>query len=363
MNIYNIPYTGNLKWIQNNTILFVRHGSNAYGTNIASSDVDYKGIVIPPKEYFFGVNNKFEQAESKDPDMVIFDIRKFFNLAMNANPNVLEILFVDPEDKLLVTEFGQELINNRDKFLSKKIRYTLAGYAHSQLKRIKTHKKWLLNPVLNPPTRKEFDLLEKPIIPKDQLEAAQSQISKKVEDWNLDFVDNLDEAQKIELNIKINEILTEIRITKDDLWVHAAKYLGYNDNFIYILQKEKEYESKKREHEQYNIWKNNRNPARAILEEKYKIDTKHAAHLVRLYRICEEVLSIGKYLVKRPDREELIFIRNGGWSYEEIIDWADKQEKKVDELYKKSTLPNSPNRIELDNLCIDLIERHLYKNG
>jgi predicted nucleotidyltransferase len=82
-----------LGWMADRTVLLVRHGSNAYGTNTASSDEDFKGVAIPTKEYFFG-SKRFEQAELKapDPDAVIYDIRKFFSLAADCNPNPLKLL-------------------------------------------------------------------------------------------------------------------------------------------------------------------------------------------------------------------------------------------------------------------------------
>ena len=94
-----------LKWIEDGTVLLVRHGSHAYGTNTETSDEDFKGVAIPTKEYFFGYTHKFEQAELKapDPDAVIYDIRKFFNLAASCNPNIIEVLHTDPADHFIVT--------------------------------------------------------------------------------------------------------------------------------------------------------------------------------------------------------------------------------------------------------------------
>jgi len=77
--------------------------------------------------------------------------------------------------------------------------------------------------------------------------------------------------------------------------------------------------------------------------------------------MCEEILEHGKVIVKRPDREFLLSIRNGVWNFEKIIEWAEKQEQKLNELYKTSKLPNTPNRVKIDNLCIELIEEFLKK--
>lgn len=81
--------------INEHTILLVLHGSHAYGTSIATSDKDYRGVAVPPRDRFFGFAHVFEQFERKDPDTVIYDIRKFCRLAADCNPNVIEILFAD----------------------------------------------------------------------------------------------------------------------------------------------------------------------------------------------------------------------------------------------------------------------------
>src|SRR5690606_23784901 len=118
--VKNSPH---LSWITKGTCLLVRHGSHAYGTNVATSDEDFKGVCIPSKEYFFGFTKRFEQAELKapDPDAVIYDIRKFFNLAADSNPNIVEVLHTDPSDHFIVTPIGQKILDNKDLFLSKKI--------------------------------------------------------------------------------------------------------------------------------------------------------------------------------------------------------------------------------------------------
>jgi predicted nucleotidyltransferase len=82
-------YTGNLNWLKDRTIYLTRHGSHAYGTNIPSSDIDIRGIAIAPKPFYLGFSKVFEQAEQKDPDFVIFEIKKFFKLASVANPNAI----------------------------------------------------------------------------------------------------------------------------------------------------------------------------------------------------------------------------------------------------------------------------------
>lgn len=349
-----------LSWMQDKTALLVRHGSHAYGTNVATSDEDFKGVCIPPKQYFLGTMHRFEQAELKDPDAVIYEIRKFFDLAANCNPNIIEVLHTDPKDHFVVSPIGEIILAHKDDFLSKKIKFTFSGYAVAQLKRIKLHYRWVRNSVKEPPTRKELGLPEQTLIPQDQLMAAQAEIQKEMDRFQFDFMEHIDEPTKIGIRAIMSEMLAELKITADQHWMSAARKVGLNDNFIEIMQKERAYTSAKREWDQYQAWKINRNPARAALEEKYGYDTKHAYHLVRLIRMCREVLTTGKVIVKRPDREELLTIRNGAWSYDQLIEFADREDKELTELYSSTiVLPKMPDREKLDKLCIQLVERSL----
>lgn len=351
-------YKGNLTWIPSLTVFLTIHGSHAYGTNIEGSDVDFKGIAIPPEKYFYGFLNKFEQAEGKDPDCVIYDLRKFMILAADCNPSIIEVLWSDP---LIVKDAGRSLIDHREMFLSKKARYTFSGYATAQLKRINTHYRWLKNPPKSPPTRESFGLPERTVIPADQLMAAKAAVEKKLNAWNIDILDGVDPSLRIAIQNKMTEILSEKEIFSSSDYISAARAVGYDDNFIHLLDLERQYESKKREWDQYQNWKNNRNPSRAAIEEKFGYDCKHAMHLVRLMRMCKEILSTGKVIVKRPDREELLEIRNGSWTYEQVVEWAHKEDAVMEEVYACSPLPNQPDRVRLDLLCQELVSKELSK--
>src|SRR5688500_310856 len=104
------PERVNMPWLRARTILLTRHGSRAYGLNTHTSDEDYKGVAVPPRDYFLGFANTFEQAESSSPDLVVFEIRKFFRLARDCNPNIIEVLYTDPEDHIVRTPLGERLI-------------------------------------------------------------------------------------------------------------------------------------------------------------------------------------------------------------------------------------------------------------
>lgn len=347
-----------LSWLKDRTIFLTRTGSHSYGTNIATSDIDLKGVCIAPKDIYFSPIKNFEQAELNKPDCTIFEIKKIFRMLSGANPNSIELLFTDPSDHLLVSPLGEILLQNRDKFLSKRIRFSFAGYAHSQLSRLKLHRSYLRNPIESYPTRKEMGLPEKTLIPKDQFEAAEACIKKELDKYQFDFLEGYSEDQKIEIKSNFEKILLDLKISSEDKWLCAARKIGIDDNFIFLMQKEREYVGKKLEYDRYQEWKENRNKERALLESKFQYDTKHAYHLIRLIRMCEETLTTGKVIVKRPDAEELLHIRNGGWSLDQIIEYSDKKDKELEVLYKScNVLPHSVNQEELNNLCVSIIEK------
>lgn len=360
--MYKIPYKQNLPWMQDRTIFLTRHGSHAYGTNIPESDEDFRGIAIPPKEVLLGILDKFEQSEYKDPDLVIFALQKFIGLAADGNPNAIEILWTDPEDHLIKTEVGERLVAAKELFISSRIRYTFGGYAMSQLKRINSHHKFLRNPLTSPPKREDFGLNPVADIVKGQMDAIKAHVDAKMKTWDIDaYIGNgeNDLATRVYLTQKVEDIISDIGASKDDLWKYAAKSLGYDTNFIALLDKERQFINAQKEWNNYQHWVSTRNPKRAKLEAKFGFDTKHGMHLVRLMRMCQETLKTGKVFVKRPDKDELLEIRNGKWTYEQLIDYARKQELILDNLYNTSSIPRAPNRQAINKLCINIVESML----
>ena len=305
------------------TIYLVKHGSHAYGTNTPTSDIDYKGVCVPLKSIIMGFSQGFEQYEryaskGHDCDITVYSLQKFMKLARDCNPNIVECLFVDDADICLCTPEGSRLRENRNLFLSKKIKFTFSGYAYSQIKRIESHRKWLLNPPTHVPTRDEYGLPEQMKFRKDDFGAFNALLDAGAE-----------------------------------LPEHVAS----------ILNKEKQYQSAMQNFKQYETWKSERNKERAQLEAKFGFDTKHGAHLIRLMRMCCEILETGNVLVRRPDADELLAIRRGERSYEDILREANELERRSEVLYETSTLPHHPDENELNNLCVEIIEDYLFVAG
>jgi len=113
---------------------------------------------------------------------------------------------------------------------------------------------------------------------------------------------------------------------------------------LFIIKfNKKEYDLASNKYKDYWNWKTNRNKVRAELEDKYLMDSKFAMHLIRLMRMCKEILTEGVVHVKRPDAEELLAIRNGSLTYEQVLQLAAQYEDEMNDLYKKTTLQRSVN--------------------
>jgi hypothetical protein len=292
-------------------------GSYLYGTATPNSDVDARGVFIPTEEFYLGFLERVEQVESKTPDTTFWEITKYFKLCLDNNPNILELLFVPIYSEYTErhTWEWEEIVAHRDLFLSTKAKHTFSGYAVSQLHRIKQHREWLLNPPQKQPERKDFGLPETNVITKDQVNAYDELVSR---------------GENLELSLPVLDVLK-----KEKAFINAVRYWN-----------------------QYQEWKTNRNKDRAELEAHYGYDTKHASHLFRLVSEGKELLTQGKITFPRPDADFIRAIRNGKYSYDELMNMLGND---VDSNFEniESVLPHSPDRKEADRLCRNLIKKRL----
>ena len=337
--------------MKKNTIVKHYAGSISYGTNLPTSDVDLRGIFCAdPVNILTPFYTVRECSDVDEEDTKLYEMAHFFKLCLDCNPNIVETLWVDDSDITFRTDAYDFIRKHRSDFLSSKIAFTTSGYALAQLKRIKGHNKWINNPQpKEPPRQTHFVSLvqwygEEKIMPRDfSLENFYQGYRLvpyggdvlglyKVDDVYTSF-----NPDTFALNTNFDGERTELPMP-----IAVVKFLKEE----YKLQKEK--------HNQYWTWKNNRNEARSELEEAHGYDTKHAMHLVRLLRMGHEALETGQIIVKRPDAEELLAIRNGSMTYEEIVEYAEDMDDMVrNKLYKTTDLPKKPNMKRVAQLLMD----------
>jgi uncharacterized protein len=109
-------------------------GSRAYGLDEEESDTDRRGIFLPPADLHWSLAGAPEQIENAASEECYWELQKFLTLALKANPNVLECLYTPLVETLVPP--ADELIGQRDRFLSQLVYQTYNGYVMSQFKNV-----------------------------------------------------------------------------------------------------------------------------------------------------------------------------------------------------------------------------------
>jgi predicted nucleotidyltransferase len=362
------------------SILVSLAGSRAHGMAGPDSDVDVLGVALPTHAQVLGVFQAFEQqnrpeqlavfapylpaelrkvvAQSKI-EGTVYSLAKLLRLAWAGNPNILEFLYTRDSERVRVTGLGERLIAARGRFVTGKCRHTFGGYAASQLQRIELHHRWHHDGPKAKPSRADFGLPERTLVPREHLQAAEAAIQKQIDTWALDWTD-LEPSVRIPLQEELTRTLAEWRLAGEEArWKAAARWVGLDVNLMVVMQAERSWRHARGEHQRYQAWLTNRNPSRAGLEAEHGYDTKHGAHLVRLLRMGMEIVSTGQVHVWRGDRdaEELLHIKAGGWSFEALREWT--QRAKAELAAMESVVPKALDKGQVDALCVDLTQAGL----
>lgn len=344
-----------------NSKLIVRFitGSRLYGTFTEDSDYDDRGVFIAPPNYYIGLSD-IQQVESQSEDKVFYELSKFMNLALKNNPNILEFLFV-PEDKWIKSSPEWErIIENRDYFLSTKARWTFGGYAFAQLKRIKTHRRYLLDPPKRQPKRSDYGLPEhKSLISKSQIGTFEKLIKIYLEDIH-QIHPLAKEISAVLQSHPWDSIIKNYAVIESGV---AEDILGMSKEITEAIKRERQYASDLREWKRYLHWKETRNPKRAFIEKKYGYDCKHGQHLVRLIYEGEELLTTGKITFPRPEAPLLKEILSGEWTYDELMDFVGDIDTRFDKLYKESPLPKNPDFKVVEDICVETISGYIKETN
>ncbi len=363
--------------LEQHAIFLTLAGSQAHGTARTGSDIDLRGVCVAPLSVRLSLFRTFEQYEGALPEplaeltlrrvnchpttsraldiqteCVIFDVAKFVALCAAANPNALEILFADERDWVLETPLWRRLHDERHRFLTKKVQQTFQGYAMAQLKKIKTHRSWLLNPPTKKPCREDFGLpITGGTLSRDDQHRIEQSIADKIRSYGIDNID-MPKPTRIAVQERLEAFYRDILSASDDdlderMRDVATHALPLTPNVVAALNAEKKYRAAMKHWDSYQTWNSHRNPSRAALERQHGYDTKHAMHLIRLMRMGLEVLETGELRVRRDDADELSAIRDGAMSFDELLIQAYSLRTRMDVAVQISSLPTD---VELDRV-------------
>jgi len=130
-----------------NLILCGYRGSVAHNMYVPNTDpnsiddIDLMGVYMAPLEYYVGLGLGKKYRKSIEMfvdkyDVVHYELRKFINLLIKSNPNVLSLLWLRDNHYIHRTYWANMIIENRNLFVSKLAYQSFTGYAYSQLKRM-----------------------------------------------------------------------------------------------------------------------------------------------------------------------------------------------------------------------------------
>ncbi len=330
-------------------------GSKAYGLALPHSDTDIKGVFIQPKEEYYGLTY-VDQINNETNDIMYYEIKKFVELLLKNNPNILELLST-PEDCVLHRHPVMKLLKP-EIFLSKLCNQTFGQYAYAQIKKARGLNKKILNPLdRNRKTIIDFCYV---INGQGSIPAADWLAENKYDqrDCGLVRIDHMRDTYDVFHQSQSDRNLTGIFSGEDADEVSLSSVPeGLQPKGILYFNKDG-YSVFCKEYRQYWEWVERRN------EERYKntvshgknYDAKNMMHVFRLLNMAEEIARYKKVNVRRPEREWLLKIRAGEFSYEDLLKQADTKIGIVDEQFKKSGLPETPDPLAAESILIDIRE-------
>jgi hypothetical protein len=109
-------------------------GSRAWGLADEGSDTDLRGVFVLPFSWTIGLGEPPRDLVSADGSATYWEAGKAVRQALRADPNTLELLFVD--SARASDPIGEWLLAERDAFASAEIYGSFGRYALSQLKRL-----------------------------------------------------------------------------------------------------------------------------------------------------------------------------------------------------------------------------------
>jgi hypothetical protein len=382
------------KLIQNKSpnaqpLLLVVRGSHAYGTNVETSDTDYAGVFIQSLDDILG-NGYKEQINDDKNDIVLYEIKRFLDLLSSNNPNILELLNT-PEDCVVYKHpVFDEVLENREKFITKICAKSFGGYGKMQIQKAKGQNKkqnWEKDKV----TRK--DVLDFVYV----IDGPKSITWKK---WNegkgyeekfcgVVSVPNAKDVYSVYYDNHSFMCFSEF--WPEETREHSKNFrkeeglpigLGYKglvktgegqnvaesnalrlssipkgeEPICNIVYNKDGYSEHCKDFKSYEDWLANKNEARWVDVKSHgqKIDGKNMMHSKRLMSMAREIAEGKGINVRRDDAEYLISIRRGEIDLQTLIDEVEAEIVEIDRLFTESELPDSVNKKFVDELLIKI---------
>lgn len=338
-------------------LLEVISGSRAYGTHTPESDTDLKGVFVQPRDGFYGLE-RVEQINNETNDIAFYEVGRFAELLAKNNPNLLEMLFT-PEDCVvfrhpLMERFTPGMV------LSRLCCEAFAGYAMTQIRKARGLNKKIVNP--QPEERKGV---------LDFCWVLEGQGSVAVLDWlaarglrqhdcGLTAVPHARDMHALyhgapgEYAGIAHGDSTDVRLSRVPRGAEPLAWMLFNKDG---------YKKHCKDWREYREWLAERNEARfaGTLAHGQGYDAKNLMHTFRLLDSAEEIARHGRLTVRTPNRDWLLRVKAGAFTYDELLALADERVERIHALYAVSDLPEVPDRAVIERVLIE-IRRAWYRD-
>lgn len=315
------------------TIFKTQFGSHVYGTNLPSSDLDYKSIFIPDVNSILlqrakGTIVKNTKADKNsrntkdDVDDEQFSLHQYLKLLSEGQTVALDMLFT-PQKWWVDSSLEWETIRSNKEYLVHKGTSSFVGYTRQQAAKygVKGFRVAALKHTL------------------DWLDGQVSFIKLKDTDV-VNFVERINN-EHISIALCKSPNNTEephLQVCNRKVPFHATvKYVREIFGRIY-----NEYGNRAR-----------------LAEQNEGIDWKALMHAVRVAREAEELLTTGKITFPRPEKDLLLQIRQGILPYKQVAEIIEQGLNKIEEAQNKSVLPISPDFDKIDQLVLDIYSKEV----
>jgi predicted nucleotidyltransferase len=283
-------------------------GSHLYGTNVETSDYDYKFVFLPGRDQILlqqcpeAVNTKVSETMEEEG----FALHKYFKLLSSGQPIALEMLFA-PKYTCEHTDVWEQSRKNKDKLLSKNIAGFI-GYCRAQASKYS--------------------------VKGERMQVVQNLIAL----INKNYKKNIDPFSCMEADLeqfcKDNPYseLRNIETTPGRL----VRHLFVCNRGAALTQSMKEV------HDNYTkLWNEYGKRAEAA-KNMQGADWKALMHAVRVGQEAFTLLTYGELMFPLPDAKLLLAIRKGEWAYDKVAEGIEDLMYKVEEAQLKSKLPAQP---------------------
>jgi hypothetical protein len=336
-------------------------GSHAYGTATPESDQDLRGIYAVPAAAYLGLEAPAAQIADARNDIVYYSLRRIVELLSAANPNVLELLFMPEETVRWRSPEMDLLLAQRERFIARPCVQSHIGYALAQIKKARGQNKWVNQPrPAEPPTKEDYCH----VVPREAMADASAMPCRPVPlrtlGWDLGefHAAGLEHARdgyrlyrygRIARGVFREGMLVCESIPIEEERAHFAGLLFYN---------EQAWRQALTDHQQYWTWRRERNEARWRQQERGELDydAKNMMHTVRLLLSGESIVTRGRPIVRfeGAQRELLLDIRRGRFSYEELIAMAQDIAARCEREAERCGLPQAIDAAAAERLLRDI---------